>query len=185
MTLQGTGTFRKTLVGTLAAAAVAISALFVTAAPAGAALGTNPYLTSWYGETVCHQSNRVMTFGVTFQFDSRYTGLEGKWVSANFRYYSVDPAGRRTSGYGHTDYGAPALLASTKRNPNTGVVYSDYAHLSNGWVQWAGQRLRADVNIAVWDRHPWICTRMAHDSDIHLLLLGWIAVESRGRCPIA
>ena len=46
MTLQGTGTFRKTLVGTLAAAAVAISALFVTAAPAGAALGTNPYLTS-------------------------------------------------------------------------------------------------------------------------------------------
>ena len=99
-----------------------------------------------------------MTFGVAFQFDSRYTGLEGKWVSANFRYYSVDPAGRRTSGYGHTDYGAPALLASTKRNPNTGVVYSDYAHLSNGWVQWAGQRLRADVNIAVWDGRQWIYT---------------------------
>ena len=178
MALQGTGA-STTLVGTMVAAAVAMRRRFFVAAAASwsGALAQTHTSRAGTGRLCATMADRVMTFGVAFQFDSRYTGLEGKWVSANFRYYSVNPAGLRTSGYGFTDYGAPALLTSTLRNPNTGVVYSDYAHFPNGWVQWAGSASRRCEHRGVGrtrvDLH-----RMAHDSDIHLPLLGRIAVES-------
>ena len=146
MILQRRQSMRKALAGV----ALVLTMVVGLAGPSAAEAAFNASVETVTAGTSCDNRTRQITLGASFTLTSAH--MNGAWVAYQYRFFQVNGAGARISGYYNENWRGPFAVHTWASSPNLlgGPVMTNTPVQLNGGTYTLEGNLRAEINIAVW-----------------------------------